>query len=249
MNKIFLGDCRYHLPDIPSECADVVFTDPPFNINLVPQRKTHGKIANDDLTPEDFQALILQTFAHCYRILKPNTVAWICCNWQCIGYFDQWLEMAGFEIKNCVVWVKNNFGLGNHLRPQHEFILLAFKGEPPVPKDAKNKSNVWYFDRLIETVHPNEKPIDLIQEALKLYNKEGDILLDPFAGSFSSCLAAKMLGMQYIGMEAKPEFFFVGQSRLEHGTTITQNLKGKTVSRIEGVPLLEIMGLYERMDR
>lgn len=242
INKIFNYDCREVLPLIDDESVDVVFTDPPFNIGLKPQRATHGEIDNDDLSTEEFSELINTVFGEIYRILKPNTVAWICCNWQCVGVFYDLLKEKGFEVKACVVWVKQNWGLGNHFRPQHEFIIVAFKGDPPVPDEAQ--SNVWYHNRLSLTLHPNEKPVDMIKRALKMYNHPGNVMVDPFSGVFSSSIAAKELDMNYIGCETKKVHFDTGKKRLEGGIVRVKNQKGSIVERTEGAPLLEN---YEQM--
>lgn len=241
MGKTFLSDCRDILPQIPSESVDVVFTDPPFNIDLKPQRATHDEIDNDALSPEAFAELIDVTFGEMYRVLRPNRVAWVCCNWQCYSVFDTVLKQKGFDIKTCIVWVKQNWGLGNHFRPQHEFIIVAFKGEPPVPKPENAPSNVWYFNRITYTLHPNEKPIDMIKQALQLYNKAGDLMLDPFAGVFSSCVAAKELDMDYIGCESKEIHYEMGQKRLEGGIIRMYNKKGTLIERRQGAPLLELL--------
>jgi DNA modification methylase len=236
--SIIQSDFRLVLPTLESESVDGCFTDPPFNINLTPQRKTHGKIANDALTPEEFAGLLHDAFGEMYRLLKPNRVAWICCNWQCLDVVVREAKCTGFEVNNCVVWVKNNWGLGYHFRPQHEFIAVLFKGTPPVPAEAV--SNVWNVERLNQTVHPTEKPIKLVQKALRQYNQEGDTILDPFAGSFSTCAAAKSLGMGYIGIELDKNWFEIGKARLEGGIVSTVNAKGRRVERIEGNALLDI---------
>jgi DNA modification methylase len=238
-NTIHNCDSRDVLVKIPVESVDGVFTDPPFNIDLTPQRGTHEKIANDALSPEEFSTLIDTVFGELYRVLRNNTCAWICCNWQCDGIFKVALEKAGFEIKNCIVWVKNNWGLGNHFRPQHEFILAAFKGSPNTPQAAQ--SNVWYYDRPIHTLHPNEKPTDMIRNALMYYNKPGDLIVDPFAGSFSTVVAAKELGMDYIACEKMACHFATGKQRVEGGVITVVNAKGTLVQRKEGTPLADLL--------
>lgn len=234
------GDCLPLMHDMESESVDGVFTDPPYNINLQPQRKTHGEIANDALTPSEYRDLITVTFSEIYRLLKPDSVAWVCCNWQCADVMFREAKSNKFEVNNCIVWVKNNFGLGYHFRPQHEFIWVLFKGKPPVPLQAV--SNVWNVARLIHTIHPTEKPLELVQKALRQYNRAGDVILDPFAGSFSTCMAAKQLGMGYIGIEKMKKYFDIGQERVDGcGYIAVENDKGTVEKRAEGIPLLELM--------
>ena len=168
INTVYEGDCRQVLADFETESFDGAFTDPPYNVNLKPQRQTHDGIINDNLRDDEFALFNEQAFKHVYRVLKNNTVCWVCCNWQSFSVFESVLKNIGFCIANTVVWVKQVFGLGWHFRPQHEFILVCFKGEPPVPKQAI--SNVWMIDRLMHTIHPTEKPVSLVQKALLQYN-------------------------------------------------------------------------------
>lgn len=238
LRQTFNTDCRKVLATLANESVQGVFTDPPYNIDLTPQRGTHGQIINDALTAEEFDTLLSTVSAELYRVLTRDSVAWICCNWECFDIFRLHFRNAGFTIKNTVVWVKNNFGLGNHFRPQHEFILVCFKGEPPVPEHAI--SNVWEVERLVKTIHPTEKPIKLIQKALRQYNKEGDIILDPFAGSLSTPLAAKQLGMGYIAIEQDKTWYTPGLERLETGSVTIVNGNGKTVSSVQGSPLADL---------
>jgi DNA modification methylase len=241
MNRLtYNADCLSILPSIEDESIDGVFTDPPFNIDLNPQRKTHGTIANDALSEEDFRELIYQSTKHLFRVLRPNRVAWFCCNWLCANIFDSAAKQAGFTVANWVVWVKNVWGIGYHFRPQHEFIIVAFKGNPPVPPDGI--SNVWNVPRLQKTLHPTEKPIELVQKALLRYNHEGDTILDPFAGVFSTCVAAKKLNMDYIGIELLQEYYDIGIRRLESSICVAKNKKGTTVIRNEGDALFDFYG-------
>jgi adenine-specific DNA-methyltransferase len=235
--QCLLGDCLELLPTLADESIDGVFTDPPYNINLNPQRKTHGTIANDALTEEQFRYLLHRSSAQIFRLLKPNSVAWFCCNWQCLSVFDEAIKKAGFRIATVVVWVKNIWGLGYHFRPQHEFIICAFKGGPALPTEAV--SNVWNVPRLVNTLHPTEKPLELVQMALKRYCKEGDIILDPFAGVFSTCLAAKRLDMGYIGIELLKNYYDIGRERLDSSVCMVKNQKGNVVVRDENQSILD----------
>jgi DNA modification methylase len=237
--ETYNDDCVNVLPTIQDCSVDGIMTDPPFNINLVPQRKTHDIIANDNIAPEEFKQWLSSVIHHCYRVLKHNKVAWFCCNWQCSHVFHEVLTDVGFEIVNQVVWAKTNFGIGYQFRPQHEYIWVVSKGEPNLLLEAA-PSNVWNIARHINTLHPTEKPIELVRKALSQYNKEGDVILDPFAGSFSTCMGAKSLGMGYIGVEIDPIHYETGTQRLDGcGIIEKTNKKGKLVTRVEGAPLMD----------
>lgn len=204
----------------------MIWTDPPYNVALEPQRKTHCGIMNDNVSKERHKKLISETLVECYRILKANSPIWICCNWQCASIFDELIQTAGFKIITWVVWNKIQFGIGWHFRPQHEFIIVAAKGKLKPPETSL--SNLWSIPRLTKTLHPTEKPLELIRRSLSVYNKPGDMVVDPFLGSGSTYIAAKEMGMSCCGIELDPNYFKLITDRIN-----------QRISREEGMPFLE----------
>lgn len=130
-NGLYNADCITAMRTMPNECVDMVLTDPPYNINFVPQRTAErGAILNDNLSAADFEKLLGDYFAECYRLLKPDTFAISFMSWATIPAFEKAIRAAGFQIKSMPIWVKNNFGIGYYTRPQYEPMYLAIKGTP-----------------------------------------------------------------------------------------------------------------------
>jgi DNA modification methylase len=176
--------------------ADMVFTDPPYGVNM----NRSGKILNDNLTSEDLFELINSAFLN--SILFSNDC-----------HFYWWIGFKGYsimekcfidnniKIDNCIVWNKPSIGLGKTgYRYKHE--LCIFKGEI---KD-KSLSDVWDFGRDSAGLHPTMKPIKLISYAMNNSSKVNDLVLDLFLGSGSTMVASHQLKRKCYGMELDPKY-------------------------------------------
>ena len=180
-NGLYNADCITAMRTMPNECVDMVLTDPPYNINFVPQRTAErGAILNDNLSVADFDKLLGDYFTECYRLLKPDTFLVSFMSWATIPAFEKAIRAAGFQIKSMPIWVKNNFGIGYYTRPQYEPMYLAIKGNPAPPETAI--SDVLNYARVVKQVHTCEKPIPLLQRLITTFSHEGDVIFDGFAG-------------------------------------------------------------------
>jgi len=199
------------------EKADMVFTDPPYGVNM----NRSGKIMNDDLKNDDLFNLINSAFINSIIVSKDCHFYW----W--IGFKAYSMMEKSFidnniKIDNCIVWNKPSIGMGKTgYRYKHE--LCIFKGEI---KD-KSLSDVWNFDRDRQGLHPTMKPIKLICYALKNSSKVNMIVLDLFLGSGSTLIAAEKLNRKCYGMELDEKYCdviierweqFTGQKAIKNGT-------------------------------
>lgn len=179
-----------------SEKADMVFTDPPYGVNM----NRSGKILNDNLTNENLFDLLNSSFVNSILFSKNAHFYW----W--IGFKGYSLMEKCFiendvKIDNCIVWNKPSIGLGKTgYRYKHE--LCIFNGEI---KD-KSLSDVWDFGRDSQGLHPTMKPIDLIEYALKNSSIIGNKVLDLFLGSGSTMVASHQLKRKCYGMELDPKY-------------------------------------------
>ncbi len=176
--------------------ADMVFTDPPYGVNM----NRSGKILNDNLSNDDLFNLINSAFVNSILFSKDCHYYW----W--IGFkgysiMEKCFIDNGIKIDNCIVWNKPSIGLGKTgYRYKHE--LCIFKGE------IKNKSlsDVWDFGRDRSGLHPTMKPIELISFAFKNSSNSNDIVLDLFLGSGSTMVASHQLNRKCYGMELDPKY-------------------------------------------
>ena len=186
--------------------ADMVFTDPPYNIGYqgVSDKRT---IKNDKMTDEDFVNFL-------ENALMPCDTMYVCCSWQYSHLFRQALENIGQKIKAMIVWDKVN--PAQHLDKyfkQHEIIWYcgAFGGEKTL------RGDVWQCKRQKNTVHPTMKPLELIGMALQDQPKK-KIVYDGFGGSGSTLIACEQLNRTCYMMELDPKYCDVIIRRFENLT-------------------------------
>ena len=129
LNKIHNMDCLEFMKTLPDKCIDLVLTDPPYNLDYNGRGKItkHDKFANDSLTDEDYKNFVSGIVKEFSRILKSDNAVYVWIDWR---NYDIWLNELKkyFDIKNCIVWVKQGFGMGQYFRFQHEFCIFACGG-------------------------------------------------------------------------------------------------------------------------
>ena len=177
--------------------ADMVFTDPPYNVAFNGRSGNFDVIKNDDLNESEFEDFINATINTIKYINAPIYYIW--CNWKFYGILQ-----GKLDYKSCIVWAKNVFGLGNGYRHQHEFCL--FNGT--IDEEIKNESDLWEIAKDTNYVHPTQKPIALCGRALKNHKKVVNVL-DLFGGSGSTLIACEQLNRKCFMMELDPHYISV----------------------------------------
>jgi DNA modification methylase len=196
LNKIIHGDCVQVMKTMPSRCVDLIVTDPPYGDNVA-YGWNNKKIKNNENPLINCTALV-----EMYRVLKLNSSLYLFTNWKHYPFLTEFiLRYTKFKIRHLIVWKKHNFGLGWAFRHQYELILVLEKGKPKY--NLTNFSDVQSASHINHNKlnHPHEKPLDLLKKMILHSSEEGDVVLDPFAGSGSTCKACGELGRKWIGIE------------------------------------------------
>ena len=215
INKIHCADCLEIMKQIPDKSIDLVLTDPPYNINLKPQRWLTDAIENDNMNKEDFILFLDKYFSECKRILKDDTFLISFLGWSTIPEFRYVLDKY-FELKSMPIWVKNNFWIWYYTRPQYEPMLLYLNGKPPVLQNPI--SDVIKEDKIQIPVHSCEKPVNLYRYLLNNLSKKWDIIFEWFWGVCWIAVACKELWMNYIVCELDPKYVDIANKRLANTT-------------------------------
>lgn len=186
---------------------DMVFTDPPYNIDYQGVKDKRDKIKNDKMEDSAFRDFLIQSLYSCETM-------YVCCSWQYAHLFKEAMEAIGRKPKAMIVWDKVN--PAQHLDKyfkQHEIIFYYgdFGGHKTV------RGDVWTLKRQRNTVHPTMKPVELIQLALEDQPSK-KVILDVFGGSGSTMIAAEKLGKQARLMELDPKYCDVIVKRWEEFT-------------------------------
>lgn len=210
-NTIIKGDCIEIMRAMPDESVDCIITDPPYGISFcsnASEKPRFGYILNDD-NLDFFRPFVNEAF----RVLKNNKCIYIFCRYDNYPIFYNVVKSAGFNIKNCLVWEKNKAmgGLGDmeaSYLANYEFILLAMKGRCILFPERFGREFGLLVDTTIDSPlklqYPTQKPVPLIRRLINTATAKGELVLDPFCGSGTTCIAAKQLSRDFIGIDLNP---------------------------------------------
>lgn len=208
------------------EKARMVFTDPPYNVPIDGHVGGLGAIkhrefamAAGEMTCAEFTAFLRTAFENLIAHSSDGSIHFICMDWRHIGEMLAAGKSVYDELKNLIVWAKDNGGMGTFYRSRHE-LIFAFKAGTAahinsfeLGQHGRYRTNVWQYrgvntlksDRMSElALHPTVKPVQMIADAIKDVSERGAIVLDCFAGSGSTLIAAHKTGRRAYLCEFDP---------------------------------------------
>jgi DNA modification methylase len=219
------------------DTADLIFTDPPYNVAYEGHTKQRLKIQGDRMTGDQFRQFLAATFASYRRIVKPGASLYVChasC-WQ--REFQDALEAEGFSVRCQIIWAKQTFGW--------EFGRYKFQHEPIFYGHMAGEKDPWYGDKTQSTLweenkpaanreHPTAKPVALAERALVNSSRAGDLIVDLFGGSGSTLIACERLGRRSRLMEIDPLYTDVVVRRWQAytGKEATLDSDGRAFDRV-----------------
>lgn len=216
INGLKCGDTRELAAGVPDGSVRLLLTDPPYGMCYQSNRrwasKAPEKIAGDE-TEEAF-SLLAEVVQGITPKLTEDAHVLVFCSWRGEPKVREILESAGLNVKGSLVWVKEEHSAGDikgSFAPRHERIVHAVKGNPEV---SPRKADVFQVPRAKREIHPMEKPVDLLKQLIECTTAEGDLVLDPFAGSGSTCLAALELNRNFIAFEIDSGYYEKARERL-----------------------------------
>lgn len=213
------------------EKADMVWTDPPYNVAYEGKTKNKLKIENDSMSQESFYNFLLDAHKNMFLSTKPGGAIYVAHSDSEGANFRKALSNSGFLLKQCLIWVKQTLVMGRQdYHWKHEPILYGW---------ADGGSHKWFSDRKQTTVlqfnkpsrnehHPTMKPVELIEYCLKNSCPPNGSVLDLFGGSGSTSIASEKSGLKSFLMELDPIYCGVILDRW-------QKFTGKKAHREDGV--------------
>ena len=191
------------------ELADMVFTDPPYNVDYTGGTNEALKIKNDNMDDSTFYNFLHDAFGCMLEVTKPGGGIYIChADSEGINFRSAMVN-AGWLLKQCIIWVKNSLVMGRQdYHWQHEPILYGWKpGAAHKFYGGRKQSTVWQIDRpMASREHPTMKPVNLCAKAIENSSKSGDIIIDFFGGSGSTLIATEQLNRTCYMMEIDPVY-------------------------------------------
>jgi len=244
VDKIIQGNCLDVLPTLPPESVDLVFADPPYNLQLQGDLYRPNLSLVDGVSEEwdkfdtftEYDRFTRAWLSECRRVLKPNGTLWVIGSYHNIYRVGKILQDLNFWILNDVVWVKSNpmpNFRGVRYTNAHETLLWAQKENGSkytfnyhAMKDLNEGLQMrsdWHIpictgaERIKEDgkkAHPTQKPEALLYRIILSSSNHGDIVLDPFFGTGTTGAVARKLHRHFIGIEVEPKYIRVAKKRV-----------------------------------
>ena len=206
--------------------ARMVFTDPPYNVPIDGHVGGSGKIkhrefamASGEMSRAEFTDFLRTSFEQLAAHSVDGSIHYICMDWRHMAEILDAGEAVYDEMKNLIVWAKDNGGMGTFYRSRHELVFVFKKGSAPhintfeLGQNGRYRTNVWQYrgvntmraGRMEElALHPTVKPVQMIADAIRDVTGRGDIVLDLFGGSGSTLIAAHKTGRRACLCEIDP---------------------------------------------
>lgn len=244
-NTIINGDCIEEMKKIPSNSVNLIFADPPYNLqlggDLYRPNQTKVDAVDDDWDKfssfYNYDQFTKDWLEQSQRILDKNGAIWVIGSYHNIFRVGKILQDLGFWILNDIVWIKSNpmpNFKGTRFNNAHETLIWASKSQLSKPvfhyksmkiaNDDKQMRSDWYLpicsgaERIkVDGVkaHSTQKPEELLRRVIISTTNEGDIILDPFMGSGTTGAVAKKLGRNFIGIEKNKDYVKIAKNRIE----------------------------------
>ena len=273
-NKIINGDSLKELKKIPSETFDLIFADPPYNLQLKNElsRPDRSKVKAVDDKWDKFESFksydefTIDWLTECRRILKKNGAIWIIGSYHNIFRVGYIVQDLGFWILNDVICNKNNQMpnfRGTRFTNAHETLIWASKNEKSkytfnyqslkCLNDDLQMRSTWNLpicsgkERLKSNglkIHSTQKPESLLHRIILASSNKDDFILDPFLGSGTTAVVSKKLGRNYFGIEKEKNYFDAANKRLKN-TKIIENEYLDTLENNRTKPRIPFGSLVE----
>lgn len=218
INSIITGDCLDVLPDIPAGSIDITITSPPYNVGLAYDG------FSDNMPDDDFMEFTAQWLRQVYRVTANSGRLYACISQPMLFWFRDLAELAGWTFGQVLTWCKPNMAVSKSRMAEWlimtEHILTFRKGKRTTMQNGDYADNTydWFIDATPQTnynggrQHPAQWPVSLPLRILS--RTPGSMVLDPFCGSGSALVAAKMLQRQWLGIELVPSVAERARQRL-----------------------------------
>jgi len=257
---ILCGDATkpecYALLFADGRMAAMVCSDPPYNVTIdgfaVGSGKTHHRefvAASGEMSDDEFDTFLARFLAAASDVLVDGGLIYCFMDWRHIANVLRAACRVHLTQKDLIIWNKGHGGLGGLYRSAHELILLFKKGDGPIRnnvelgKHGRDRSNVWTYPAANQRGssankqagnHPTPKPTELIADALRDVTAKGELVLDPFAGSGTTIIAAEKTGRSARVMELDPLYVDLIIERFQDytGTEVIHVPTGKTFAQI-----------------
>lgn len=207
VNKVIQWDCLEIMKTLPDKCIDLVLTDPPYGIGASKGAMVFGSSSHNTKKYEDNLDNFTPSQEYFDEILRVGKTV-IIFGGNC---FTDMLPMS----KHWIVW--NKIGTHDFQNPFSD-AELARTSIPKKPIKMYTVIQQWFVSDEKDRYHPTQKPVNLFRMILTDYTDKDNLVLDCFGWSWTTAIACKELGRNYIIIEKEPKYIEIINKRLEHIT-------------------------------
>lgn len=242
-HRIMCGDARDQVAlDLlmNGDVAQMIFTDPPYNVKVDGHICGMGSVkhrefamASGEMSKAEFTGFLGDVLTNLARVSSDGSIHYVCMDWRHIGELLEAGDNAYSELKNLVVWNKDNGGMGTFYRSKHELVFVFKKGTAAhinnfgLGEKGRYRTNVWDYAGVNSlkkgrdeelAMHPTVKPVAMVADAIRDCSNRGGLVLDTFSGSGTTIIAAERTGRRCCAMELDPLYVDVAIRRWQAET-------------------------------
>lgn len=242
---LYNKDCMYVLNSIEKSSIDMIFADPPYFLSNGGKSISNGKVVSVNKGEWDKKHYYGDVFHFTkrwlelsYRVLKKGGTIWTTGTFHNIFHLKRAMDDIGYKVINIIIWHKLDpppLIYKNKFRFSYEFVIWAKKGykhyfnyNEMYKTNNKEMQDVWNMPSVSINEkkfgkHPTQKPECLLERIIKASTKEGEVVLDPFMGSGTTCVVAKRFNRNFIGIEKNQNYFNIAEKRIVNTKSLNTN--------------------------
>ncbi len=252
---LLCGDARepaHYARLMGDQLADLVFTDPPYNVPIDGHVCGLGRIRHrefamgaGEMSKRQFVGFLSDTLGASAERSRDGAILFVCIDWRHLGELLAAAEACSLELKNLCVWNKTNGGMGTFYRSKHELVFVFKKGSAPhtnsfaLGETGRYRTNVWDYPGISSlsrsrpdelAMHPTVKPVALVADAIRDCSRRGNVVLDAFGGSGTTLMAAHKTGRVARLIEFDPHYcdVIIERAQLTLGKAATDAETGRS---------------------
>ncbi len=254
-HRLICGDARdadVYRKLMDGEVADMVFTDPPYNVPVNGHVCGLGKVRHDEfamasgeMNEAEFTAFLTTIMQRLTEVSADGSIHYVCMDWRHMAEVQSAGRACYAELKNLIVWNKDNGGMGSFYRSKHELIFAFKKGTAAhinnfgLGQHGRYRTNVWDYAGISSmsrtrdeelAMHPTVKPVAMVADAILDCSRRNGVVLDAFSGSGTTIMAAEQTGRRARAIEIDPRYVDVAVRRWQKKTGGTAMLEGTQAS-------------------
>src|SRR4051794_37504160 len=206
----------------------MVFADPPYNVpirghvsGLGHAQHAEFPMASGEMSDAAYTTFLTTILERIERHSSSGAIAFVCMDWRHLHELLAAGRATKLTLKNLILWVKTNAGMGTFYRSQHELIAAWKAGNGThinsfeLGQHGRRRTNVWNYPGVNSfgsgrarslAMHPTVKPVALVADAIKDCSKRNGLIVDPFLGSGTTVIAAETTGRRAAGIELDPRY-------------------------------------------